>query len=56
MKREANGDEDQDGDDLQQHHDVVGLRGFADAANENDGEDHDNDERRQIESEVPPGP
>ncbi len=42
-----------DGRDLEQHHDVIGVRRFADAAHEDDGEQHHNDERWPIESKVP---
>ena len=36
-------------------HDVVGVRGFANAANEDDGEQHHDDEGRPVEAEVPAG-
>ena len=51
----AEADEEQDGGDLDQHHDVVGARGFADAADENDGEDEDDEEGGNVEAGVPSG-
>ena len=42
-------------DDLQQHHDVVGLGRFADAAHQHHGQQHDDEERRDVEAEVPAG-
>ena len=48
-------DEDEDGGDLDQHHDVVGARRLADAADQDDGEDHHDEERGDVEAEVPAG-
>ena len=48
-------DEDQDGGDLDQHHDVVGARRLADAAHQDHGEDHDDEEGGNVEAEVPAG-
>ncbi len=48
-------DERQNGDDFNQHHDVVGFRGLADSADQNHGEQHDDDERRPVEAEMPTG-
>ena len=42
-------DEQQNGDQLDQHHGVVGLGAFADAAHQDVAQHHQNDERRQIE-------
>ena len=52
---EAHADEDerQDGGDLQQHHDVVGLGRFADAAHQHHGQQHDDEKRGNVEAEVP---
>ena len=55
MKLRADADEDQDGDDLEQHHDVVGLGRLADAADQDHGEDHDDEEGGDVEAEVPAG-
>ena len=46
-------DEDEDGDDLQQDHDVVGLGRFADAAHQDHREEHHDDEGGPVEAEVP---
>src|SRR5438874_550044 len=46
---------DQDGDDFEQNHDVVGFGRFANAAHQDGGEDHHDDERRPIEAEMPAG-
>src|ERR1700753_1397896 len=48
-------DENEDGDDLDQHHDVVGLGGLTNASHENHGEDHHDDECGPVEAEVPSG-
>src|SRR5713101_10055131 len=47
--------EDEDGNNLQRHHYVVGSSGLTDAADENDCEQHDDDESRPVEAEVPSG-
>ena len=52
-RREA--DEHENGDDLEKHHDVVGFGGFANPADQNYTEQHDDDESRPIEAEVPTG-
>ena len=49
------GDESNDGDDFDQHHDVVGFRRLADSANQNHRKQHDDDESGPVESEVPAG-
>jgi len=51
----AEGDEEQNGGDFNQHHDVVGARRLADAADENDGEQKDHEEGGNIEAGVPSG-
>src|SRR5262252_5197533 len=51
----GDGDERKNGDDLDQHHDVVGLGGLANAAYENDRENHHDDEGRPVEAEMPAG-
>jgi hypothetical protein len=53
VRRET--DEDKDRDDFHQHHDVVGLGGFANAAHENHGEEHHDDEGGPVETKVPAG-
>src|SRR5206468_32160 len=45
----------EDGDNFHQHHHVIGFRRLADAANQNDGEEHHDDERGPVETEMPPG-
>ena len=55
MKLSAEEDEDEDGGELDQHHDVVGARGLADAADEDDGEQKDDEEGGDVEAEVPAG-
>ena len=52
---ETKTDEDEDGDDLQQHHHIVHFRRFANAAHENHREQHDNNERGPVEAEMPAG-
>ena len=51
----AGKDEDENGGDLDQHHDVVGAGRLADAAHQDHGEDHDDEEGGDIEAEVPAG-
>ena len=51
----ADSDEQQDGRDLEQHHDVVGLGGFADAAHQDHCKEHDDEESRDIETKMPAG-
>src|SRR5208282_3997782 len=46
---------DQDGDELEAHHHVVGGSGFANAADQDDREHQNNEERWDIEAEVPAG-
>ena len=48
-------DEDQDGGHLDQHQDVVGAGRLANTANQDDREDHHDEERGNIEAEVPAG-
>jgi len=46
-------DEHQDSDDLEKHHDVVGFGGFANAADQNHGQKHNDDEGGPVETEMP---
>jgi hypothetical protein len=46
-------DEQQDSRDLHQHHDVVGPRRLANAAHQDHRQQHDNKERRDVESRMP---
>ena len=46
---------DQNCGDLDQHHDVVGAGRLADAAHQNDRQDHDDQESGNVEAEVPAG-
>ena len=48
-------DKRQDGGDLQQHHDVVGLGRLANAAHQHDRQQHDDEKRRDVETEMPAG-
>ena len=48
-------DEDEDGGDLDEDHDVVGARRLADAAHQDHRQDHHDEERREFEAEVPAG-
>jgi len=48
-------DEGEDGRGLDQHHDVVGAGGFADAHDENDGDQEDDEEGGEVEPGVPAG-
>src|SRR5207244_7175367 len=48
-------DEHENGDDLEKHHDVVGFGGFANPADQNYSEQHNDDESRPIEADVPTG-
>ena len=52
---EAHADEDerQDGCDLQQHHDVVGLGRFTNAAHQHHRQEQDDQKCRNVEAEVP---
>src|SRR5258706_16433533 len=43
---------DQNGDDFQQHHDVVGPRGLLDAAHQDDRQEHHDDEGRPVKAEM----
>ena len=49
----ARDDEGQDGQDLQDDHDVVGPGRLPNATHEDHGEGHDDQERRDVEAEVP---
>ena len=51
----AGNDEDQDGGNLDQHHDVVGAGRLADAAHQDHGENHDDEKGGNVEAEVPSG-
>ena len=48
-------DEGDDGDQLDEHHDVVGAGRLADAAHEDDREQDDDEERGDVEAEMPAG-
>ena len=48
-------DEREDGDDLDEDEDVVGAGRLANAAHQDDGEHHHDEERRDVEAEVPAG-
>jgi len=48
-------DEDQNGGHLDEDHDVVGACRFADAADQDHGENHDDEEGGDVEAEVPAG-
>src|SRR2546430_16940818 len=52
-KSRREGDEGEDSDDFDHHHEVVGVGGFFYAADENYGEKHDDDEGGPVEAEVP---
>jgi len=52
---QANEHEGEDSDELDEHHDVVGAGRFADAADEDYGEDDNDEEGRDVEAEVPAG-
>ena len=54
-ERRAGENEHQDGRDLDEDHDVVGLGGLAHAAHQNDGEQHDDKEGGDVKAEVPSG-
>jgi len=51
----AGENEDEDGPDFEQDHDVVGAGGFLDAVDEDDGDDKDDDEGGDVEAEMPSG-
>jgi hypothetical protein len=51
----AEADEEQDGRDLDQHHDVVGACRLADASDQDDREQHDDEEGGNVEAGVPAG-
>ena len=55
MKLRPKKTKSEDGGDLDQHHDVVGAGGLADAADEDDGEEEDDEEGGDVEAEVPAG-
>ena len=48
-------DKDQDGNEFEGIDHVVGGGGLADAAHQNDGEEHDDEEGGNVEAEVPAG-
>ena len=48
-------DEDEDGGDLDEDEDVVGAGRLANAAHEDDGENHHDQKRGDVEAEVPAG-
>ncbi len=48
-------DEDEDGDEFEAHHHIVGRGRLADAAHQDDGEDHDDEKGGDVEAEVPTG-
>ena len=52
---EAGEDEDQDGGDFEQDHDVVGLRRLANAADEHDREEHDDKNAGMLKPKCQPG-
>ncbi len=54
---EADGgeDKDEDGDQLERDHHVVGGSGLADAADQDHREEHDDEEGGNVETEVPAG-
>ena len=52
----AGEDEDQDGGDLDQHQHVVRASRLADAAHQDDGQQHDDQEGRDVKTEMPAGP
>jgi hypothetical protein len=54
---EADGgeDEDEDGNELESHHHVVGGGRLADAAHQNHRDEHDDEEGGNVEAEVPAG-
>src|ERR1700732_3939024 len=54
-KMQTKSHENQDSDDLQHHHNVVGFGGFANSAHQYDGEQHHDNERRPVETEMPAG-
>ncbi len=52
---DGGGDEDQDGDELDADHHVVGRSRLANAADQDDSEDEDNEKGGNVEAEVPAG-
>src|ERR1035437_993427 len=52
-ERDAEKDEREDGGDLDQHHDVIGAGGLADAEHQDDGEDEDDEECGEVEAAMP---
>jgi hypothetical protein len=52
---EAHGEahKNQDGDDLEEHHEIVGAGGFLDPADQNYRQQHDDDEGRPVEAKMP---
>ena len=55
MKLRPKKTKSEDGGDLDEHHDVVGAGGLADAADEDDGEEEDDEEGGDVEAGVPAG-
>ncbi len=55
MKRDAGDDKDQDGGDFEQHHDVVGLRGFADTPHQHDGQKQHDEKGGKLKPRCQPG-
>ena len=54
-KVDGRGDEDEDGDELDADHHVVGRGRFANAADEDDSENQDHEKCRNVEAKVPTG-
>ena len=52
-KAGARHDEDQDRGDLEQNHDVVGSRGFADTPYQHDGQNQHDQKGGKIETQMP---
>src|SRR5260370_60768 len=48
-------DEHEDSDDFEENHDVVGFGGLANAAHQDHRKQHDDDERRPVEAQMPAG-
>src|SRR5205807_635690 len=54
-KLSAHENEDENGRNFDQDHDVVGLSGFADSSYQNDSEDHHYQKCREIKPKMPAG-
>src|SRR6202044_2724061 len=50
-KVQTKSDKNQDRDDLQHHHHVIGFGGFSNSAHQYDGEQHHDNESRPVEAE-----